>query len=269
MNQISDLQDNDLCNSIQNFLNKSNEFLGTKLYTDILYFDLNSDQYFEIYYDFNLKRILNEIDNIKLQLFPATKSPSNPQVNQKAKNAPKRQTTLISPSVSSLIKKQQEEQEEQHKFLLKQQMLFNLKHLINTYTKNEELIDRVIQLYEEYYENMMNPLKELNELTTNELKRFEMKLVNQEKSSKLLASKQNADAILELKNKVKQAKTDINGLTGNMEQINAEHLLKVVQFYENILTRMKKDRDKLSQQANLSFNLNEMFDILTKKRRDQ
>ncbi len=68
--QELDLQDNELCRSIIVYLNKAFQALGKNLYVDILFNDINSDQYFEIYSEFNLKRLQLQIEDMKMKLFP-------------------------------------------------------------------------------------------------------------------------------------------------------------------------------------------------------
>ena len=60
-----DLQDNIICNSITLYLNRAFESLGKNLYVDILFNDINSNQYFEIYSEFSLKRLKDQIEQLK------------------------------------------------------------------------------------------------------------------------------------------------------------------------------------------------------------
>jgi len=65
-----DLQDNDLCRDIIAYLHHAFNSLGKKLYIDILYNDISSDQYFDIYSELNLNRLLMNINELKVQLVP-------------------------------------------------------------------------------------------------------------------------------------------------------------------------------------------------------
>lgn len=57
-----DLHDNQLCHALTFYLNRAFESLGKNLFVDILFNDITADNYFEVYSEFSLSRILAHID---------------------------------------------------------------------------------------------------------------------------------------------------------------------------------------------------------------
>lgn len=57
-----DLQENGLCRELTVYLNQAFEAVGRNLFIDILFNDINPDNYFEVYSEFSLSRILGHID---------------------------------------------------------------------------------------------------------------------------------------------------------------------------------------------------------------
>lgn len=129
--EIHDLQDNEVCKSMIVYLKKAFNSLGQKLYVDILFNDINSDQYFEIYSEFNLKRLMSQINDIKSKLFPANLNQSLPTCGSTGQNKttfndqkvpivkvskPRKKLDIqIDSTLASLLKKQEKEQEEHQK----------------------------------------------------------------------------------------------------------------------------------------------------------
>jgi hypothetical protein len=232
------------------------------LFIDILFNDINSDQYFEIYSEFNLKRIQCQIDKIKNQLFP---------VKQLSITSGIKQTNItnikqVNSSLNELIKKQNEEHEQQQKLLLKQQLISNLKYILNSYSNDDNHIENLNNLYAEYYNNLLKPLVDSVEIAKSNLSKFTNKLINQEKSSKLFSTKSSTDALIQLKKLVDINKHEIYELLNNIDEINIEYKKNLIDFYVNLLNKIKNDRDKFLQPS-LNLNLTGLFDILTKMRK--
>lgn len=59
---VTDLQDNRICHCLTDYLGRAFESLGKNLYIDILFNDINADNYFEVYSDFSLSRIHAQIE---------------------------------------------------------------------------------------------------------------------------------------------------------------------------------------------------------------
>jgi hypothetical protein len=261
-NDDDDLQDNELCNSFVDYLNKALNSIGKSLFIDILFNDINSDQYFEIYSEFNLKRIQCQIDKIKNKLFP---------VKQLSITSGIKQTNItnikqVNSSLNELIKKQNEEQEQQQKLLLKQQLISNLKYILNSYSNDDNHTEILNNLYTEYYNNLLKPLIDSVEIAKSNLLKFTNKLINQEKSSKLFSTKYSTDALIQLKKIVDSNKHEIYELLNNIDEINIEYKKNLIDFYVNLLNKIKNDRDKFLQPS-LNLNLTGLFDILTKMRK--
>lgn len=261
-----DLQDNHLCNSFALYLNQAFKSLGKRMYVDILFNDVNSDQYFEIYSEFNLKRIRNQIEKLKQHLFAASPVTSSKQITQQ-------QSKLVNLKVSSsslneLIRKQNEECELQQKLLLKQQIFSNLKHALNSYSSEDNHIENLVNLFAEYYNNLQQPMWDSLELARVNLNKFTSKLVNQEKSSKVFATESTATALANLKKSVESARSEIALLTANIDSINIEYKQNLIDLYTKLLSRLKLDRDKFIQPS-LSLNLSSLFDVLTKTRKEK
>lgn len=57
-----DHQDNRLCRELALYLDKAFDALGKNLFVDILFNDINAENYFEVYSEFSLGRIQENID---------------------------------------------------------------------------------------------------------------------------------------------------------------------------------------------------------------
>jgi hypothetical protein len=61
-------------------------------------------------------------------------------------------------------------------------------------------------------------------------------------------------------------KHEIYELLNNIDEINIEYKKNLIDFYVNLLNKIKNDRDKFLQPS-LNLNLTGLFDILTKMRK--
>lgn len=277
-----DLQDNELCKSIVIYLDKAFYSLGKKLYIDILFNDINSEQYFEIYSEFNLNRLRTQINEIKTQLLPnlktiqTTKSTTQNSINdtnsskkiQSRLTKSNKQNIVIDPSLAHILKLHEKELETQKQFLLKQQLLVNAKHVINNYSNEDQSIESLLKLYAEYYNNLLKPLFDSREIAEQKQEKYERKLVNQIKSAALLPGKAGSDALGELRQIVDEVKFEIHGLSNNIDSLYIDYKQNLVDFYGNLIEKMKFDREKFKDMS-LSVNLTGLFDILTKTRRNR
>lgn len=286
-----DLQDNELCKSIICYLNKAFQALGKNLYVDILFNDINSDQYFEIYSEFNLKRLQAQIDDIKAKLFPqqsqisaAKSSNQNSNTSQANKsqlllNQSKVQqarayktsakvNVLIDASLATLLKQQEEEQEEQQRRLLKQQLLVNAKHLLNDYLSADSTLDELFKLYAEYYNNLLKPLLDSRELARSKLLKYERKMNSQTKTSKLLPGQASTEALEHLAKLVHGFKEDIYSTSNNIDLLYIDYKQNLIEVAKGLLETMKVDRERFVN-VSLDVDLTGFIDILTKSRRNR
>lgn len=265
-----DLQDNELCKSIVIYLDKAFYSLGKKLYIDILFNDINSEQYFEIYSEFNLNRLRTQINEIKSQLlsnFKQNTTKNSININKSKITKSTKSNVLIDPNLAQLLKSQEKELEAQKQFLLKQQLLVNAKHVINNYSSDDQIIETLLKLYAEYYNNLLKPLFDSRELAEQKQEKYERKLVNQIKSAALLPGQASSDALSELRKIVDEAKLEIDSLSNNIDSLYIDYKQNLIDFYGNLIEKMKFDREKFKDMS-LNVNLTGLFDILTKTRRN-
>ena len=142
----------------------------------------------------------------------------------------------------------------------------NLKYILNSYSNDDNHIENLNNLYAEYYNNLLKPLVDSVEIAKSNLSKFTNKLINQEKSSKLFSTKSSTDALIQLKKLVDINKHEIYELLNNIDEINIEYKKNLIDFYVNLLNKIKNDRDKFLQPS-LNLNLTGLFDILTKMRK--
>lgn len=262
---IDDLQDNELCKSFELYLNNAFKSLGKRLYIDILFNDISSDQYFEIYAEFNLKRIKNQIDKLLQQLFPL-KQHIGHTTNTSQSIIKTVKLMNQNSSLNDLIKKQNLELENQQKLLLKQQLFSNLKHILMTYSSDDCQIECLMNLFVEYHNNQLKPLKDLLEIAKLDLIKFTNKLINQEKSSKVFTTQSTSDCLIELKNHVESNKQQIFELSNKIDAMTIEHKQNLIDLNTKLLHRLKQDCSKFKHS---DLNLTNLFDFLTKKRKEK
>lgn len=279
LNEI-DLQDNDLCESIKSYLNMAFKSLGKSLYVDILFNDIGSDDYFEIYSDFNLKRLHSEIEKLKLDLFQVnpnfltTKNSSTSCINSMISKKLNIKSTSATTSKSiinnsSLLASQMYLKEQQD--LFEQQLFqFNLKRLMDAYQKEDAILDNLLKLYAEYYNNLTKPLNDSKELIVKKMKKYETKLNNQEKSMKLLtgqAQQSAIESISHLKLQIDSFKNEINNLINNIDSNYIEYKQSLVDLNMKLLEKIQNDKKKIMPSTN-SKQLTLIFNILTQDRVD-
>ena len=149
--------------------------LGKSLFVDIVFNDVRSETYFEAYSDFNLSRILGQIDLIKSQFFPNAQTSNELNSNNKRNCPAKKKTTQT--ALTDLIDQQNKEYKEQTRQLTKQRLLNNVVHLINNYRNHEDkLIENMLALYAEYYNSLFKPLIESRELAKINLCKYDKKI---------------------------------------------------------------------------------------------
>ena len=266
-----DLQDNELCKSFVIYLNRAFSSLGKRLYIDILFNDINVEQYFEIYSEFNLKRIQSQINKVKMQLFPAKPPASAHPATHSNNNSSKQLTNVkqtMNTSLHELIKKQNEEIEQQQKLLLKQQLFSTLKHIINAYSNDDNHGENLINLYAEYYRNVLKPFEDKLRLVQDNLLKFQTKLTNQERSSRSFSSQSTVNALVELRSNVSCISQEIYELKNKIDSVNVEYNQNLIDFNGKLLNKLKADREKFLQPT-LNLNLTALFDVFTKKRKEK
>jgi hypothetical protein len=276
LNEI-DLQDNDLCESIKSYLAKAFKSLGRSLYVDILFNDIDSDDYFEIYSDFNLKRLHSEIEKLKIDLFQVnphfltTKNSSSSCINSMISKKLNLKSTSSKSTITnaSLLASQMYLKEQQD--LFEQQLFqFNLKRLMDAYQKEDAILDNLLKIYAEYYNNLTKPLNDSKELIQRKMKKYETKLNNQEKSMKLLtgqAQQSAIESISHLKQQINSFKNEINNLINNIDSNYIEFKQSLVDLYMKLLEKIQNDKKKIMPSTN-SKQLTSIFNILTQDRVD-
>lgn len=242
-----DLQDNIICNSITLYLNRAFESLGKNLYVDILFNDINSNQYFEIYSEFSLKRLKDQTEHLKLELEEIYKS--NNKLFFTKKNDNKNNKSLTKSQFDQIDRK------------------INLKVIFDTYSKEEKVIEDLLKLYAEYYNSTSKPLNDSRELSKLKLSKYEKKLSNLEKTNKYLKDESIQNALNELKNNIYKYEEEIKELSNNID-------LLFVELKENCLCVWKKSLENLNSNKkqiclNKDTNLEKMFELLTKRKSER
>ncbi|CAF0875033.1 unnamed protein product [Brachionus calyciflorus] len=214
-----DLQDNILCNSLLEYLKKCIESIGVSLYVDILFNDLSSNDYFEIYSDFNLKRLQHEIDNLK-ELF--SKLRQN-EPNETKKTCKKISEIKVSDDFVWEFKR-------------------NLKQILDVYSNEDKILSKIVLLYAEYYTNLLKPLIDSRQLAKTNLARYEKKLENQIRTNKYFSGQ--TSALKELEDIVQKLEQDIYELSNDIDQLCIGYKQNIIEFYVLIDDKMKKDKQK-------------------------
>lgn len=268
----SDLQDNELCYAIKTYLNKAFEFLGKSLFVDILYNDVKSEQYFEVYSEFNLKRLQSEIEALKNELLTVNNSfitmcnpTNNPNVANNTKRAAGSSKKLPMSNSLLMISQNLKEQEEKR---LQQQFQFNLKRYLETYiVQQDKIIESIIRLYGEYYNNLTKPLLDSKQLAERKLKRTELKLNNLKKSIKYLNDESTVNNLNQLNESVLLLKREIYDYSNHVDFLYIEYKEALVQLYSKLIQKLDDEKQKLIiPKFQLSSNI---FDILTQARREK
>jgi hypothetical protein len=269
-----DLQDNDLCESICTYLNRAYKSLGQSLYVDILFNDINSDHYFEVYSEFNLRRLLGQVDKLKNELFAVnpnfltTKTSStNPKISaQICKPYLMSKSTFNKSSLlaSQIFLKEQQDLFEQQLFQ------FNMKRLLEAYQKEELILDSLLKMYAEYYNNLTRPLNDSKELVSEKLAKYETKLKSQEKSMLHLTGQAHQSAqnsISQLKLQIEAFKSELNGLLDNIDLNFVDYKQNLVDLYAKLGEKISQDKKKIVPACNET-TLSLVFDVITEDRRD-
>ena len=215
--QVIDLQDNFLCNSIRDYLKKCIENIGVNLYVDILFNDLNSNDYFEIYSEFNLKRLQNDIDTEKELLNKIRSKDDKKKAIQKI--------DLNSEDFIWEFKR-------------------DLRNILQYYLQEDGLINRILLLYAEYYNNLLKPLIDSNELAKKKLVKYEKKFASQQKTIKFLSGQSNIDALKELQEMVKITIEEIFELSNDIDNLCIQYKQNIINLYESIQENIKRDKLK-------------------------
>lgn len=213
--QVIDLQDNFLCNSIKDYLKKCIEFIGVNLFVDILFNDLNSNDYFEIYSDFNLKRLQDDIDTAK-ELFGKIRT----------KEDKKKRIQKIDLSNEDFI----------------WEFKRTLRNILLFYSQEDKLISQMLLLYAEYYNNLLKPLIDSNELAKKNLAKYEKKLASQLKTNKFLTDQSNTDALKELEEIVQKTEKEITDLSNDIDKLFIQYKQNIMDLYVSMQENIKLDK---------------------------
>jgi len=135
-----DLHDNHLCRDIIAYLHHAFTSLGKKLYIDILFNDISSDQYFQIYSEFNLNRLLARITELRAQLLPDSADAKAPA------KSPLTKKPAIDDALASMLRQQSAQLAEEQRALVKEQLLVNAKHLLAGYSAADALLDSLLKV---------------------------------------------------------------------------------------------------------------------------
>ena len=264
LDEAADLQDNELCKSIGFYLDQAYTALGKNLFVDIVFNDVRSETYFEAYSDFNLSRILGQIDLIKSQLFPNAQTSSELKSINK-RNCPAKKKS-IQTSLTDLVDQQNKEYEEQTRQLTKQRLLNNAVHLINNYRNHEDkLIENMLALYAEYYNSLFKPLIESRELVKINLCKYDKKLQGQLKTNNILGKHTEPEALDSLNKLVSTNKQEIYVLSNRIDALHIEYNQKIIDLNRLIKKKMEGDKLKFID-ANLNLDLTSLVGLLTQSR---
>ena len=260
----ADLQDNELCKSIGFYLDQAYAALGKNLFVDILFNDVRSDTYFEVYSDFNLSRISGQIDLIKSQLFPTAQTNSGLDSANKRNCPAKKKSTQT--ALTDLLDQQNKEHEEQTRQLTKQRLLNNVVHLINNYRNHEDkLIENMLALHAEYYKSLFKPLVESRELAKCNLCKYDKKLQGQLKTNTILAEHTEPEALDLLNKLVSTNKQEIYELSNRIDSLHIEYNQKIIELNRLIKKKMQSDKLKFVDE-NLNIDLTNLVALLTRSR---
>ena len=278
-----DYTDNDLCNQFSEYLKCAFNSLGKSLYIDILFNDINCDQYFEIYSEFNLKRIKSEIDSLMNDLFPVERA-SSPTItapasllssikptnlNQSSRSlssysnlssqshggnrmlpelSPNTQLRQYQQQISKFMKEKLNASTVLSSFMssstivtttsdrpLPNQQLADLKRLLDSYLKEDNLIETIHKLYSEYYNNLAKPLVDSRELAKEKHKKYEIKTANKSKSLKYMNDQATQNELKQLNAHLNAASNEIADLTIQIDLISLDHKRSLIDLYDKIL----------------------------------
>lgn len=270
--QQIDLHDNPLCRTLQFYLKQAYESLGLNLYTDILFNDLKTDDYFEIYSELNLKRLQAEIDQLKAKILALLDKPQQLHSNDKqtvstTKSRLLLQSLRINKSMAASTSSQnvfEMSKEDEIRFLR-----MNIKLLLDLYINEDSASFDLVKLYAEYYNNMLKPLTDARDIAKVNKAKFERKVINQERTNRFIKSQTSLKALDELKSQLAKANTDLNDLSNDIDAINVQHKQNIIDLHSKVLGKMiNKDKTKFIQSSkNASFPL--LFDYLTKERQER
>lgn len=246
-----DLHDNFLCNSLADYLKQAHESLGISLYVDILFNDLNSSDYFEIYSEFNLKRLQDQLDKLKADL-------SDLNVNK--------QRVIASEGKSKRVSRVKEDEECVREGNLRE-FKRKLRKILETYVNEDRVLSSLLKAYAEYYNNLLKPLIDSRELALANLGKYEKKLSNQLKTSKYLNGKSTIDAVKQLEEFISKSKSDIFDLSNDIDQLCIQFKQNVIDLNCSLLENIKKDKLRFSLPKNSQFAT--FFNLISTERTER
>jgi hypothetical protein len=262
-------------------LNKAYASLGLNLYIDILFNDLNTDEYFERYSELNLKRLLKDIEKLKNSLYSLINKPqqlhsdssSNSLTNSRYKLNQSLITSKLMMNKSSLVSATQSAQRPEIDRNEELRLLkMNIKLLFELYAQEDLLSFELVKLYAEYYNNLLKPLIDSRDLAKQNMLKFERKVQNQEKALKFLHlknQKTSLDILNELKSSLDKSRQEISDLTRDIDTINVEYKQFLIDLNSKLLGKML-NRDKLKfLQTNNSALYPLLFEFMTRVRQER
>jgi hypothetical protein len=216
-NDNDDNNENKLCQDIANYLQRAFISLGKNMYADILFNDINSSEYFEVYSELNLKRLESEIECLKVKL----------DINN---------NTNTSTTKSSNLK--------DHHHISERSLnpIHSLNALLNIYTNEDVLVEKLVKIYAEYYNNMLKPLVDSRQITNGKLVKYENKLVNQMKTSKVYTGPLTLKAIEDLNQIVAELNSEQYLLDNHIDSICVQYKQSLIELFSKIVSNIKKDR---------------------------
>lgn len=234
----TDTQENRLCREITVYLDKAFEALGKNLFVDILFNDITTDNYFEVYSDFSLGRIMTRIDELKSGLN---------ELNDKKLKWFQALRKAGADQADVLVDMQRK-----------------YKHLLEVYYHEDQLISDLTKSYAEYYNNLLNPLSDSRQLAHANLARYKTKVQNQERTNKYIKSGEAVAALEALKDRVAQIEREIGETSLHIDQNCVQHKQTLIDMFTQALQRMQADRDRFAHGRTNKFKL--FFSLITKER---
>lgn len=244
-----DLQDNQICNSISEYLKRAYESLGKNLYIDVLFNDINSQNYFEVYSEFNLKRIQAQLDKLRADLG---------ELNGRKGKLLSQIGARVHPAQRRLLGANDTDEDRLNDARRK------IRIILDTYGAEDRLISQLFQTYAEYYNNLLKPIVDSIELAQANLVKYEKKLANQEKTNKYITSKSAVEALDQLKQQVVKSRQDIYELSNDIDNYCIMHKHALIELYTQTLEKINADKARFIQPKSNKFQL--FFHSLVKDR---
>jgi hypothetical protein len=247
-----DLQDNTLCNCISVFLKSAHSSLGRNLYIDILYNDLNTHDYFEVYSDLNLKRLQAEIEQKKQKLFAILDKPqqfhseNNYFDKSKMNHSILRLSKTTAHSSSFLFETTKEEE--------RRLLMLNVKLIFELHRTEDKIANDLIKTYAEYYNNLLKPLVDSLEILKQEIARYDRKVCNQEKTTRCLKNKASSEALNKLKNDLEKHRIEASEVLDAIDNINVDYKQKLIGVLLKITEKIVTDKEKFIKTSKNSIN---------------